>query len=139
MGAREGEVVKRVATFDGSPMRIDTLGLWFGLSLVACGPATNAAPAAAAPPPAAPAPSPAVVAGPPPATPPAMAEAAPAPAPTVNAEDAPPTPADYAQAEEKAKQEDARFTPDLKEKAKALADTKYKSLKEGLDAILKSP
>ena len=72
----------------------------------------------------------------------AAASAAPAPSATespTNAEDAPATPADYAEAEAKAKAEKDRFTPELRERAKALADRKYKSLHEGLDAAVKSP
>jgi predicted methyltransferase len=127
-------------------MRIDVLGVWAGLafvSCVSCGPASNASPGPAAPPtPQAPAPPAALTgqAAPAPAAPAPTAEASPTPtAPKPNAEDAPPTPADYAQAEEKAKEENARFTPELRAKAKTLADAKYKSLREGLDAILKSP
>jgi predicted methyltransferase len=75
----------------------------------------------------------------------APATAAPAPvapaatASAINAEDAPPTPQDYADAEAKAKAEKERFTPELRNKAKALADRKYGSTREGMNAILKSP
>jgi predicted methyltransferase len=83
------------------------------------------------PPPAAP-----VAAAPASAT--AAASAAPAATPP-NAEDAPATPEDYADAEAKAKAEKARFTPELREKARALADAKPRSTRAGLEASLKSP
>jgi predicted methyltransferase len=92
-----------------------------------------------------PPPGAAPVAPPPPAvpvaaaTPAAAGPAAPAPTAAPNAEDAPATPEDYAEAEAKAKAEKARFTPDIQEKAKALADTRYKSARAGLEASLKSP
>lgn len=76
------------------------------------------------------------------ATPATAAPAAAAPAtaaPPTNAEDAPATPEDYADAEAKAKAEKERFTPEMREKAKALADKKYTTLQQGLDASLKSP
>lgn len=84
---------------------------------------------------------------PPPAAPVAAAPAAAAPAPVApaavapatNAEDAPATPQDYADAEAKAKAEKERFTPELRAKAKALADRKYGSTREGLSASVKSP
>ena len=90
----------------------------------------------------APAPAPPMPPSPVAATP---ATAAPAPAapattaPPTNAEDAPATPQDYADAEAKAKAEKERFTPEIRENARALADKKYKSLREGVDASLKSP
>jgi len=62
-----------------------------------------------------------------------------APAKKPSAEDALPTPQDYAEAEATAQGEKDRFTPDLREKAKALASAKYATLRAGLDPILKSP
>jgi predicted methyltransferase len=80
------------------------------------------------------------MAEPPPAAPAATGVSAPeASAKKPNAEDALPTPEDYAEAEAKAQGEKDRFTPDLRDKAKALASAKYATLRAGLDPILKSP
>jgi len=117
-----------------------TIALGFALFSVSCGGSAQGPSEPATPPPP---PAPLATAAPAPvAAAPAPAPSAAAPAagaPAVNAEDAPATPQDYAEAEAKAKAEKDRFTPDLREKSKALADTKYKSLRAGLDATLKSP
>lgn len=111
----------------------------FLLAPVGCG---GASPPPAEAPPAAPvsAPSAAPMA---PASPAPGASAAAAPAAPAaekkNAEDALPTPEDYANAEAAAKKEADRFTPELRAKAKALADASYPSLKAAVSAVLASP
>jgi predicted methyltransferase len=125
-------------------MRFKTSALWFALlsaSLSAsCGGAAPEPIQPAQPPAPAPTPPVAGTAGAPaPAT---AGTAAPAPvaaAPKPDAEDAPPTPQDYATAEAKAQGEKDRFTPELRQQAKALASAKYATLRAALDAVLKSP
>ena len=123
------------------PMRKKTVALGFALFSVSCGGASPPPAEPVAPPTVAPAAAPAApVAEAPPASPAATGATAPGvAAKKPNAEDALPTPEDYAEAEAKARGEKDRFTPDLREKAKALASAKYATLRAGLDPILKSP
>jgi predicted methyltransferase len=114
-----------------------TIALGFGLFSLSCG-GSSPPPAEPVAPPAAPvAAAPAAAVPPGPAATGATTPELPAQKP--NAEDALPTPEDYAEAEAKAQAEKDRFTPDLREKAKALASAKYPTLRAGLDPILKSP
>jgi len=114
--------------------RVTLSVFWF---LIACG---------NAPPPVVPADAPLVAptATTPPApsassSPPAASAAPEASAPKQNAEDALPADKDYADADATAKTETDRFTPELRARAKALADANYPTARAGLTAALKSP
>src|SRR5262245_29018967 len=106
--------------------------------LLACGHTQNPepqAPAAEAETPAAP-PEPVAPAAPPQAADPPPAPAGPALA--AAQQDAAQREAEWKAMEAKAQQESARFTPELRAKAKTLAETKYKSTEAGLKTLLAS-